>query len=47
MGEVRIIPEHQAELIACYVPDLLRDVIEPLQAAGYEPQEIQNLGQVS
>jgi mannose-6-phosphate isomerase len=47
MGEVRIIPEHQADLIACYVPDLLQDVIEPLQAAGYEPQEIQNLGQVS
>jgi mannose-6-phosphate isomerase len=46
IGEVRIIPEQQASLIACYVPDLQQDVIEPLSSAGYERQEIDRLGEV-
>lgn len=47
IGEVRVIPEHQANLIACYVPSLQQDVIEPLQAAGYDKQQIQSLGEIT
>ncbi|MBW4643964.1 MAG: class I mannose-6-phosphate isomerase [Goleter apudmare HA4340-LM2] len=46
IGEVRIVPDSQANLIACYLPDLQRDIIEPLQAAGYDQQQIQQLGEV-
>lgn len=45
IGEVRIVPETQANLIACYLPDLQQDIIEPLQAAGYDLQQIQQLGE--
>ncbi|MBE9049217.1 mannose-6-phosphate isomerase [Nostocales cyanobacterium LEGE 11386] len=47
VGEVRIMPKRQANLIACYVPDRQRDIIEPLQAAGYDQQQINKLGEVN
>lgn len=47
MGEVRILPdEGAADLIACYVPDLERDVISPLRDAGHSDEEIRALGEV-
>ena len=46
IGEVRLIPEDEASLISCYVPDLERDVISPLRQAGYSDEEIRGLGQV-
>jgi mannose-6-phosphate isomerase len=45
MGEVRIIPDPQASLVVCYVPDLIQDVIEPLRASGYSDRQIQALGE--
>lgn len=47
IGEVTIRPTAgTASLIACYVPDLERDVIEPLRAAGHGDEAIQSLGEV-
>ncbi|MBE9188991.1 class I mannose-6-phosphate isomerase [Gloeocapsopsis crepidinum LEGE 06123] len=46
IGEVRIIPDKSATLIAGYVPDLQHDVIAALRAAGYEEEQIQGLGDV-
>src|SRR5215213_3017023 len=46
IGEVRVIPEDEASLISCYVPDLERDVISLLRQAGYSDEEIRGLGQV-
>jgi mannose-6-phosphate isomerase len=47
-GEVRVVPEGGGEgsLVVCYVPDLARDVIEPLRAAGHADREIRTLGEV-
>ncbi len=45
MGEARIVPEGEASLIVCYVPDLRRDVIAPLREAGYSDEEIRELGE--
>jgi len=36
----------EASLVACYVPDLERDVIGPLREAGYSDEEIRALGEV-
>ncbi|MBD2360407.1 class I mannose-6-phosphate isomerase [Anabaena minutissima FACHB-250] len=47
IGEVQIIPDGQTNLIACYIPDLQQDIIEPLQVAGYNLQQIQTLGKVN
>lgn len=47
IGKVHILPEQQASLVACYVPNLQVDIIEPLRAAGYDNQQIQELGDVS
>jgi mannose-6-phosphate isomerase len=49
IGEVRIVPgaAGEASLVACYVPDLERDVIAPLQEAGYSPEEMRALGEIS
>ena len=38
--------EDNADLIACYVPDLFNDVIKPLRAAGYAEDAIASLGDV-
>ena len=47
IGEVRVAPEGgEASLIACYVPDLERDVVAPLREAGYSDEEIRTLGEV-
>lgn len=34
-----------ASLIVCYVPDMERDVVEPLRAAGHDDASIQSLGE--
>lgn len=47
IGEVRVVPGASvASLVACYVPDLTRDVVEPLREAGYSDEEIRSLGEV-
>jgi mannose-6-phosphate isomerase len=45
-GEVRVVPEGEASLIACYVPDLERDVVAPLREAGHSDEVIRALGEV-
>jgi mannose-6-phosphate isomerase len=47
LGEFTIEPTGAADLIVCYVPNLATDVIEPLTAAGYTPEQIAALGEVS
>jgi mannose-6-phosphate isomerase len=48
IGEVSVIPSRSGEagLVACYVPDLERDVVGPLREAGYSDEEIRALGEV-
>ena len=46
-GEVRLIPEGEASLISCYVPDLERDVISPLRESGYLRRGDPGLGEVN
>ena len=46
IGEVRVVPEGEASLIACYVPDLERDVVAPLREAGHSDEEIRALGEL-
>ncbi len=46
IGEVGVVPDGEADLVACYVPDMGRDVVGPLREAGYSDEEIQGLGQV-
>ena len=46
IGEVGIEPEGEATLVACYVPDLARDVVGPSREAGYSDDEIRGLGEV-
>jgi mannose-6-phosphate isomerase len=48
IGEVSVIPSRTgaATLVACYVPDLERDVVGPLKEAGYSDEEIRALGEV-
>jgi mannose-6-phosphate isomerase len=48
IGEVTIAPTHgePASLIACFVPDLERDVVAPLRAAGHADAAIAALGDV-
>jgi len=46
IGELQIVPQGDASLIACYVPDLDHDVVKPLRAAGYADDEIGRLGDV-
>jgi mannose-6-phosphate isomerase len=47
LGETGIIPAGAGDLIACYVPDLERDVIAPLRAAGHGDEQIRALGVVT
>ncbi|MEZ4631286.1 MAG: hypothetical protein R2880_11350 [Deinococcales bacterium] len=44
IGEAQLIPQGESDLIVCYVPDLAKDVIAPLRAAGYSLAEIESLG---
>jgi mannose-6-phosphate isomerase len=46
IGPVEISPEGEASLVACYVPDMERDVVAPSRGAGYSDEEIRGLGQV-
>jgi mannose-6-phosphate isomerase len=46
IGEVRMVPQGEASLIVCYVPDLARDVVTPLREAGYSDEEIRDLGEI-
>lgn len=46
LGDARVVPESAASLVACYVPDLERDVVAPLREAGYSDAEIRGLGEV-
>lgn len=39
-------PLGTAELIVCYVPELQRDVIEPLRRAGHSDKAICSLGEI-
>ncbi len=48
LGEITIAPvTDAASLIACYVPDMQRDIIEPLRAAGHDDAAIRSLGDVA
>ncbi len=47
IGEVRLVPESEASLVVCYVPDQQLDIIEPLRAARYTDRQIQSLGEIS
>ncbi len=46
LGEVRIVPRETADLIVCYVPELQRDVIEPLRRAGHSDEAMCSLGEL-
>ena len=46
IGEVRVVPEGEVDLVVCYVPELERDVITPLREAGYLDEEIRALGEI-
>jgi mannose-6-phosphate isomerase len=46
IGEVQLVPQGEASLVVCYVPDMDVDVIRPLQAAGHSDEQIQQLGEV-
>ena len=46
LGEVRVVPSGAGDLITCYLPNLDRDVIAPLQAAGHNDGAIRELGEV-
>jgi mannose-6-phosphate isomerase len=46
IGDVTILPSGgEADLIACYLPDMQRDIVEPLRAAGHSDQAIAALGE--
>ncbi len=47
IGAVRIVPDAEASLIVCYVPDVQTDIVEPLRTAGYRDRQIQSLGEIS
>ena len=47
IGDVTVSPTGEtADLIACYLPDLQRDVVAPLRAAGHSDDAIRALGEV-
>lgn len=47
LGKFTVEPtEEGADLIACYVPDLDRDIVAPLSEAGHTPAEIAALGEI-
>jgi mannose-6-phosphate isomerase len=48
IGDVTVAPTGaEADLIACYLPDLQRDIIDPLRAAGHSDDAIGALGAVT
>jgi mannose-6-phosphate isomerase len=44
LPEVTITPQGSAALLKAYLPDLARNVVEPLRAAGFSGSEIAALG---
>jgi mannose-6-phosphate isomerase len=47
IGDVTVRPSGgETDLIACYLPDLARDVVAPLRAAGHSDEAIRALGEV-
>ena len=46
IGEARVVPDGEASVVACYVPDQQTDVVAPSRAAGYTDEEIRGLGEV-
>jgi mannose-6-phosphate isomerase len=47
LGEVEVVPTAEsADLIVCYVPDLRRDIVDPLRAAGHADEAIAELGEI-
>jgi mannose-6-phosphate isomerase len=46
IGEVDVVPDGEADLVVCYVPDIGKDVVGPLREAGHSDEEIRGLGQV-
>ena len=46
LEHVRVEPEGEGDLIACYLPDLERDVIAPLRRQGHVDDAIAALGEV-
>jgi mannose-6-phosphate isomerase len=48
IGDVSVAPTGAAaDLIACFLPDLERDVVEPLRSAGHSDEAIRALGEVT
>jgi mannose-6-phosphate isomerase len=48
IGDVTVSPTGaEADLIACYLPNLDRDIVAPLQAAGHADDPIRALGEVA
>jgi mannose-6-phosphate isomerase len=48
IGDVTVAPTStEADLIACYLPDLQRDIIDLLRAAGHSDDAIRALGEVT
>ncbi len=41
-----LVPDGKAVVLACFVPDFARDIIEPLRRAGHPDEEIAALGEV-
>lgn len=41
-----LVPDGKAVVLACFVPDFPRDIVEPLRRAGYSDEEIATLGEV-
>ncbi len=46
LSEYSIVPERVGDLVVCYVPDLGRDVVQPLRDAGHADDAIAALGDV-
>jgi mannose-6-phosphate isomerase len=48
IGDVSVAPTGaEADLIACFLPDLERDIVEPLRSAGHTDEAIRALGEVT
>lgn len=47
LKQVTLVPDGIAYVLVCYVPDLMRDVVEPLRTAGYSDDEILTLGDLT
>jgi mannose-6-phosphate isomerase len=47
IGEVEVVPAGEADLIACYAPNLEEDVVSRLRSAAHSDEEIRALGDVS